>query len=172
MNLFLDIGKRLRELRGHYSQRKFAKLMGISFWTYATYEKGLRPPSFELLKNLKERLYANIDWILTGKSETDDWMRVAQAATYSRTAILQRYGNLCVYCRSGVETILLIRPMSPPMRTKKTSYDDLIVLCPNCEALFKNGYISIVSMRAARAHALKSATAVLRRSRHESGSQS
>lgn len=64
----VEIGKRLRKLRGHLSQREFAKLLEIPFRTYQNHEYGKSIPKPDMLSKIAQMCGTTIDWIITGRS--------------------------------------------------------------------------------------------------------
>lgn len=67
MKKHIEIGNRLKKIRGAISQRDFAKKMGISYGSYRNYESGeRRPPERVLSKIVDNYKYITVDWILTG----------------------------------------------------------------------------------------------------------
>ena len=66
----LEIGQRIRRLRGPLSQKEFAAKLGISFRTYQNYEAGKRMPHARVLNEMARMLSLPVEWILTGKKPT------------------------------------------------------------------------------------------------------
>ncbi len=69
MNL-LEIGERLKSIRGEASQVEFADKVGVSLSSWRRYELGDRAPDAETLIALHERLGANPLWVLRGVRES------------------------------------------------------------------------------------------------------
>ena len=67
MNKYIEIGARLRMVRGKTRQADFAEALGVALLTYQRYERGERMPSGEALTKAAELGQTTIDWILTGK---------------------------------------------------------------------------------------------------------
>jgi len=65
-NADLDLGKRLKELRGSVSQAEFAKKIGVSLPSYQRYEYGERTPHPHTLSKIARLCDTTIDWLLTG----------------------------------------------------------------------------------------------------------
>ena len=63
---YVQVGERLRELRGKISQEEFAKKISIPFRTYQRYEVGERIPHPHVLTRIAEIFDTTTDWILTG----------------------------------------------------------------------------------------------------------
>lgn len=61
------VGTRIRGLRGAARQDDFAPSLGITQGQLSKIERGLMPPSVEVLWRLRERSGKSVDWILTGK---------------------------------------------------------------------------------------------------------
>jgi len=64
--LFLDVGRRLKELRGNKSQKQMAQELGVPFRSYCRYEAGERPPPLALSTKIARRYKTTIDWIMGG----------------------------------------------------------------------------------------------------------
>jgi transcriptional regulator with XRE-family HTH domain len=62
----LELGKRLRELRGSKTQLEFAEELGISRTYLGVLETGAQQPSRNVLKALHEKLGVSSDWVLYG----------------------------------------------------------------------------------------------------------
>ena len=63
---YLEIGKRLREIRGSLSQNKFAEDLGYKNGYIRNCELG-KKPSLEYLNKIKEKYSISIEWILYGE---------------------------------------------------------------------------------------------------------
>ncbi len=77
MSKYIEIGKRLRRLRAHLSQKKFAEKLEIPYRTYQNLEYGLHMPKGDVLHRIASTFYMPIDWILygeVGRVKTDDEM--------------------------------------------------------------------------------------------------
>jgi transcriptional regulator with XRE-family HTH domain len=70
MKKYIEIGSRLRKLRAHLSQKKFAEQLGIPFRTYQRYETGERIPKGPALQEIAEVCDVTTDYILTGDEES------------------------------------------------------------------------------------------------------
>jgi len=66
MRKYIQIGERLKELRGDLSQEEFAKEIGVSHKGYQRYESGERVPHPHVLSKIAEKFDTTVDWILTG----------------------------------------------------------------------------------------------------------
>lgn len=62
----LELGARLRELRGIRSQKAFAEAQGIGFTTYRRYEVGEREPEPSLLLRIAQSERVSPTWLLAG----------------------------------------------------------------------------------------------------------
>jgi transcriptional regulator with XRE-family HTH domain len=60
------IGKRIRQVRGDEGQEVFAPRLGITQSQLSKVERGVLPPSIEVLLRLKKEFGKSVDWILTG----------------------------------------------------------------------------------------------------------
>lgn len=70
----IDIGQRLRDFRkqqGYKSQEAFAEILGTTRSAYKNYETGTVEPTGAFLHNLSTKFGADINYILTGKSEQE-----------------------------------------------------------------------------------------------------
>lgn len=70
----IGIGQRLRDFRkqqGYRSQEAFAADVGVNRSAYSHYESGHVEPTGAFLHNLSTKFGADINYILTGKSEQD-----------------------------------------------------------------------------------------------------
>ena len=70
MKKAIEIGNRLKALRGNISQRDMAKKIGIPFRSYQYYEYGDREPPTDVLIKILKVFRVTTDWILTGKQST------------------------------------------------------------------------------------------------------
>jgi transcriptional regulator with XRE-family HTH domain len=66
MRKYLQLGERLKELRGDLSQEEFAKKIGVSHKGYQRYESGERVPHPYVLSKIAVLYDTTVDWILTG----------------------------------------------------------------------------------------------------------
>jgi len=66
---YLEIGKRLRLLRGKKTQIQFAADIGTTLRAYQHYEYGEREPDSNILKEISAKYGKSIDWILKGEFE-------------------------------------------------------------------------------------------------------
>lgn len=66
-----DVGKRLKELRGSFSQAEFAQRIGVSLPAYQRYEYGERVPHPHVLSKVARLCDTTVDWILTGDLKID-----------------------------------------------------------------------------------------------------
>lgn len=63
---YIDIGERLKILRGKKTQSEFASEIGTTLRAYQHYEAGEREPDTNLLKEISAKHGKSIDWILKG----------------------------------------------------------------------------------------------------------
>ena len=61
------IGKRIKQLRGNERQDDFAPSLGITQGQLSKIERGIVPPTVEVLLRLRKRYDKSVDWILTGE---------------------------------------------------------------------------------------------------------
>jgi DNA-binding XRE family transcriptional regulator len=64
---FLEIGSRIRALRGDVSQEELAGYLRIRQGQLSKIERGKAAPSIEVLILLAERFQRSLDWILLGR---------------------------------------------------------------------------------------------------------
>lgn len=63
----VQVGQRIRRIRGKLTQTDFAKVLGVYKQNYISrYERG-RVPSPDLLIRIAEYGKVSLDWLLTGK---------------------------------------------------------------------------------------------------------
>ena len=67
MRKYLQVGERLKKLRGDLSQGEFAKKIGVSYKGYQRYESGERIPRPHVLFEIAEKESVTVDWLLSGK---------------------------------------------------------------------------------------------------------
>lgn len=70
MEKYIEIGKRLKNLRGNLSQKEFAKKIGVSHIAYQNYEYGKRVPPGPVLSRIATICHVTTDYILTGKLDS------------------------------------------------------------------------------------------------------
>lgn len=63
----MDIGTRLKTLRGGLSQEEFSQHIGFNKNTIGNYERGERTPDVVFLKTICEKLNVSPDWLLWGQ---------------------------------------------------------------------------------------------------------
>ncbi|MDH3976452.1 MAG: helix-turn-helix domain-containing protein [Deltaproteobacteria bacterium] len=80
----IGIGKRLREVRGHISQKDFAKKVDIPLRTYQRYESGERIPPSDCLYRIAETVDIPADWLLKGDAATLQKKLVQERQTLSK----------------------------------------------------------------------------------------
>jgi len=61
------VGKRIKQLRGNERQDDFAPSLGITQGQFSKMERGIVPPTVEVLLRLRKRFGRSVDWILTGE---------------------------------------------------------------------------------------------------------
>lgn len=61
------VGARIRQIRGEARQDDFAPLLGVTQGQLSKVERGVMPPSVEMLWRLRERFGVSVDWVLGGK---------------------------------------------------------------------------------------------------------
>lgn len=64
-----NIAERIKQIREKlgYSQREFAKLLGIESGSYVGYEYGRRRPPFILLDAISKQFNVNLNWLISGE---------------------------------------------------------------------------------------------------------
>jgi transcriptional regulator with XRE-family HTH domain len=68
---YLQVGERLRQLRGDLSQEEFAQKIGVPIKSYQRYEYGQYVPRPHTLTKIAEMCDTTTDWILTGNLNID-----------------------------------------------------------------------------------------------------
>jgi transcriptional regulator with XRE-family HTH domain len=63
----LNIGARIREIRGRISQEEFARRTGINKSTLGRYERGTNAPDTNAVTAICKAFNVNSEWLLTGK---------------------------------------------------------------------------------------------------------
>jgi len=71
MKKYLEVGERIKQLRGDISQKEFAKKIGLSLMGYQRYEYGERVPHPHTLTKIAKFGDTTVDWILTGDLNID-----------------------------------------------------------------------------------------------------
>jgi len=74
----MDIGDRIRQIRGRRSRAEFAEELGIHPQTLYMYEKGKRVVDVELVRDLCEKYQVSVEWLIFGDRELQT-MRENQA---------------------------------------------------------------------------------------------
>jgi transcriptional regulator with XRE-family HTH domain len=77
--LYAPIGRRLKELRGRFTQGEFSSLIGIPQSQYSRYETGKVMPPKAVLERISAELLIPIEWILTGEQKRDEIGRLREA---------------------------------------------------------------------------------------------
>ena len=62
------LGERLKSVRGHISQKEFAKSIDVSLRAYQSYEQNIATPKIETLANLHTKYGVDLNQLVTGKS--------------------------------------------------------------------------------------------------------
>lgn len=62
----MDIGDRIRQIRGRRSRAEFAEALGIHPQTLYMYEKGKRVVDVELVRDLCEKFQVSVEWLIFG----------------------------------------------------------------------------------------------------------
>lgn len=65
----MDIGDRIRQIRGRRSRAEFAEGLGIHPQTLYMYEKGKRVVDVELVRGLCEKFNVSVEWLIFGDRE-------------------------------------------------------------------------------------------------------
>jgi len=77
----LQVGLRIRELRGGKKQGEFARQVGISQSLLSAIESGKRRATRDVLERIRIITGVSLDWLLTGKAEP--WPKLAEQAAES-----------------------------------------------------------------------------------------
>ena len=67
-DLFLDVGKRIAELRGGLTQAVFAERLGVDRKTVVGWEAGKRLPDGSSLLKLMSEFGTDVNYLLTGRT--------------------------------------------------------------------------------------------------------
>lgn len=86
----LEIGLRVKELRGKLTQQEFANLLGVGRVSIARYETGERTPDAEFLFKAQQILGADIVYLLTGIRS----MSVTEQLSPREAALLDNYRHV------------------------------------------------------------------------------
>ncbi|MDR1045705.1 MAG: helix-turn-helix domain-containing protein [Candidatus Adiutrix sp.] len=65
----MDIGDRIRKIRGRHSRAEFAEELGIHPQTLYMYEKGKRVVDVELVRGICEKFNVSVEWLIFGDRE-------------------------------------------------------------------------------------------------------
>jgi transcriptional regulator with XRE-family HTH domain len=65
----MDIGDRIRQIRGRRSRAEFAEELGIHPQTLYMYEKGKRVVDVELVRDLCDKFQVSVEWLIFGDRE-------------------------------------------------------------------------------------------------------
>lgn len=68
----VDIGNRLKKLRGTVPQGTVARYAGITVPVYSTYETGRSEPSLYTVSKLAEFFGVSVDYLINGDGESDE----------------------------------------------------------------------------------------------------
>ena len=66
----MEIGERIKFIRGALSQKKFGDLIGADQSTVQVWEIRNNLPKGDFLQRIHEQFGVNINWLLTGEGET------------------------------------------------------------------------------------------------------
>jgi transcriptional regulator with XRE-family HTH domain len=90
-NVYLNVGLKLKALRGDRNQADFAALLGLPVRTYIRYELGEREPPLETLTRIAKVTGSSIDWIagLASNASAPSLVGEPQAEPYDAKNILQ-----------------------------------------------------------------------------------
>lgn len=101
----IEVGKRIRELRGKSSRREFAEAFLVAQSSLARWESGESPPELGFIIRLLGAYNIGLDWLVFGKSKSEnekltadeqfapldgvDWV----AAVYNKEALNEKNGQ-------------------------------------------------------------------------------
>ena len=144
MTRFIEIGKRLRFLRENITQKDFAYKLGISHWAYRLYETGERQPPATLLGIIAKLYGTSIDWLVTGEEADKKEITVSEQ---QRNKLLKKQNYVCALCGYGIQDVLELATINASHiisnQDKNFELDNMILLCPNCNAMKKKSLLSI-----------------------------
>lgn len=66
IGVIMDIGDRIRQIRGRRSRAEFAEELGIHPQTLYMYEKGKRVVDVELVRDLCDKFQVSVEWLIFG----------------------------------------------------------------------------------------------------------
>ncbi len=91
----LELGARIRRLRGRMSQTAFAELLGIRQEEISRFEAGLRVPSVEFLVRLSGIHKVTLDWLVMGNPTGGEGAaREEEASLPQEKELLERFRRL------------------------------------------------------------------------------
>lgn|SRR5690554_4381763 len=83
----INIGERVKHVRGGMNQRAFAEKLGVSNGSISQIEQGKAMPSGEFLLRIHQEFNVDITWLLTGMSNSPPAPRLAP----DEAALLDNY---------------------------------------------------------------------------------
>ncbi len=107
----IQIGKRIREVRGSRTQAQFGDIIGVGRVAVANYEAGRRIPNEKILRKISEDSGKDIVWLLHGKviseNDVDDDTGLAIHNNYKRILEERNTSYIPKYAVSDDELLLL-----------------------------------------------------------------
>ncbi len=98
-DLFLDVGKRIAELRGGLTQAVFAERLGVDRKTVVGWEAGKRLPDGSSLLKLMTEFAADANYLLTGRESGS----AAPQLSHRETALIDNYRHTDVEGQKVIE---------------------------------------------------------------------
>ena len=96
----IDIGARIKQIRGSQTQQEFADLLGIGRTTLINYEGNSRVPDAELLIKLHILYKIQPLWLLTGQGEDVSGVKLKP----DEAALLDNYRHCSAEGKNAVKT--------------------------------------------------------------------
>lgn len=116
--LFLDVGRRIKQIRGKLRQSEFAEIIGVQQGTISVYEKG-RIPEPLILQRIAEYGKTTVEWLLKGEGLAGQAGQAA-ANTASPEYAAAPYVSLALLEEiiTAVEIFLLKKKKALPPKSK------------------------------------------------------
>lgn len=126
----MDVGQRIREIRGNIPRNEFAEKIGIHPQTLYLYEKGKRVVDVELVKVISEQFDVSAEWLIYGKetqknesiSQLEEIIEKKDRILEEKEAYIQRLKDDLI--KAQTETIRLYELALKQKKTKKGLIDD------------------------------------------------
>ena len=87
MDIKIEIGNRIKRVRGKLSQQAFSKQLNVGQTTVGRYERGERSPDAEFLLLLKNHFNISPNWLISGDGQMHDGETQCQSSKEKKTEI-------------------------------------------------------------------------------------